>query len=295
MFIYHKLNNALEPIKEIRREFLEKDIQRLIERNLPLLFGLEFLDTEYPLGNFRIDTLAYDPDTNAFVIIEYKRDKSFAVSDQGMAYLSLLSNNKAEFVLYYNHLKNVNKSIQDFDWEQIRVILVAHSFTAYQLQSLTFKGLPIELWEVSLYEKELVSLHRVEIPPSNASVSKISHDPAYKRVSRDIAVSSVDELLKKIKGDIAKARAEEIMEYCETFDAVSRYTTRDHIVYKTKQAFAKIYPQANQFWVDIRWVDDPDKLLLHHHPVFGHIKVANSLDLSKVKALIQKSYEKVSS
>lgn len=295
MFIYHKLDSSLEPIKEIRNDFLEKAIQKLIEDNLSLLFGLEFLSTEYTLGNFRIDTLAYDPDANAFVIIEYKRDSSFTVSDQGMAYLSLLSSNKPEFVLYYNQQKNVNKSVKDFNWDQIRVILIAHSFTAYQLQALSFKGLPVELWEVNLYENDLVSLEQVEIPPSDVSVSKLSRDITYKKVSREIAVRTVDELMKKIKQDTTKTRVEEIMEYCESLDGANRYTTRDHIIYKTKQAFAKIYPQTNQFWVDVRWVDDPDKLLLHHHPVFGHVKVNNSLDLSKVKALIQKSYEKVSS
>ena len=42
---------------------LEKDIQSLVERNLENLFGLEFVSTEFKIGDYRIDTLAFDRDT----------------------------------------------------------------------------------------------------------------------------------------------------------------------------------------------------------------------------------------
>jgi hypothetical protein len=50
----------------------------------------------------RIDTLAFDPESRAFIIIEYKRDRNFSVIDQGMAYLNLMLNNKTDFILEYN-------------------------------------------------------------------------------------------------------------------------------------------------------------------------------------------------
>lgn len=294
MFIYQSQGNKLVPIKEIRREYLERDVQRLVEHNLSHILGLEFLASEYKVGNFRIDTLAYDPETSAFIVIEYKRDRSFSVSDQGMAYLTLLSNNKAEFVLFYNQLKNVNKAISDFDWKQIRVILMAHSFTPYQLQALSFKDLPVDLWGVSLYESDIVSLRKVEVPAATTAMAEISRSTEYKKVSKELEPTSPEEIMRKIKDEVAKSRATEIMEYCMSFEGVTQYCTKNHIVYKTKQAFAKVYPQGKQFWVDVRWVSDPEKLLLHNHPIFGHIRVDNDLDLSKVKDLIKKSYEQVS-
>lgn len=42
---------------------LEKDIQSLVEDNLETLFALEFVSTEFSVGDFRLDTLAFDPDS----------------------------------------------------------------------------------------------------------------------------------------------------------------------------------------------------------------------------------------
>jgi hypothetical protein len=63
-------------------------------------------------------------------------------------------------------------------------------------------------------------------------------------------------------------------------------------VYRTNRAFAKIYPQRSQFWVDVirEGVADPHHLLKHKHPVHGHIEVPNDLDLQEVKDLVQQSY-----
>ena len=168
MAIYSIKNNKLTPIKESAINVIEKDIQNLTEHNLKDIFDLEFLDTEVQLENFRIDTLAFDAETSSFVIIEYKRDRSFSVSDQGLAYLSLLLNRKADFVLKFNEIKEQNKKVRDFDWGQSRVILVAQSFTPHQTQALGFRNLPIEIWEVKIYENNLIYYNQVKIPtPKN--------------------------------------------------------------------------------------------------------------------------------
>ena len=72
------------------------------------VFGLKFVGSQFALHGFRIDTLAFDQETSAFVIIEYKRDRSFSVIDQGYAYLALMLNNKADFILEYNEKKKKN-------------------------------------------------------------------------------------------------------------------------------------------------------------------------------------------
>jgi hypothetical protein len=46
------------------------------------------------LHELRIDTFAFDNESKAFVIIEYKKDRNFSVVDQGLAYLNLMLNNK---------------------------------------------------------------------------------------------------------------------------------------------------------------------------------------------------------
>lgn len=152
-----KIKQQLEYIKE--KPFkLEKEIQYLTEQNLKTVFGLDFVKSEFALNNFRIDTLAFDKEANAFVIIEYKRDKNFSVIDQGYAYLSLMLNNKADFILEFN--ENLDKTLKrnDVDWSQSRVLFVSPAFTNYQREAINFKDLPIELWEVKRFENETVFL-----------------------------------------------------------------------------------------------------------------------------------------
>jgi hypothetical protein len=53
--------------------------------------------------------LAYDPQACAFIIIEYKRDKNISVVDQGFTYLSLMLENKADFIVEYNEEPKATK------------------------------------------------------------------------------------------------------------------------------------------------------------------------------------------
>lgn len=94
--------DRLERVKEVPFKSERKDIQHTTESSLKEVFGFEFVKSELELGNLRIDTLAFDNENKSFVIIEFKIDQSFSVIDQGYAYLGLLLNNKAEFILEYN-------------------------------------------------------------------------------------------------------------------------------------------------------------------------------------------------
>lgn len=101
MALYNLTNGKLQEVKE--KPFrLEKDIQTLFETNLMDIMGLMMVKSEFVIKNKRIDTLAFDAQNKAFVIIEYKRDKNFSVIDQGFAYLSLMLENKSDFILEYN-------------------------------------------------------------------------------------------------------------------------------------------------------------------------------------------------
>jgi len=62
---------------------------------------LKLVKSQFAIENFRIDSLAFDEETKAFVVIEYKKGENFSVIDQGYTYLSLVLNNKAECVLAY--------------------------------------------------------------------------------------------------------------------------------------------------------------------------------------------------
>lgn len=168
---------------------LEKDIQKIVEMNIDTIFGLKFIASEYTLNNLRIDSLGFDTETNSFVIIEYKKDRNFSVIDQGYAYLPLLLNNKAEFILLYNENNKDNNMIKknDVDWSQSRVIFVSPNFTNYQRKAIEFKDLPIELWEVKLYSNNTILFSQIQSPEKSESITTISQrSEVVKQVSREV-------------------------------------------------------------------------------------------------------------
>jgi len=66
MQLFQINKNVLVPIQ--RDSFkLEQEIHSLIEQNLDSVFGLEFVTSEFAVGQFRLDTLAFDSEANAFV------------------------------------------------------------------------------------------------------------------------------------------------------------------------------------------------------------------------------------
>lgn len=185
MPIFKNKNNKLTPIKEIGIK-LEKDIQNSVESNIDTLFGYKFVSTEFALNNLRIDSLAFDEETKSFVIIEYKRDRSFSVIDQGFAYLSLLLNNKAEFILEINEKCKMNLRKEDIDWSQSLIIFIANSYTKYQQEAIGFQNLPIELWEYKVFEEGLVSLNEIVASENSAEIDSLSKNDNVAKVSREV-------------------------------------------------------------------------------------------------------------
>jgi len=163
MSLFKLQNKTIQPIKESSFD-LEKDLQKIVEENIEKIFGLKFISSEFIIHGLRIDTLAYDPETQSFVIIEYKRDRSQSVVDQGFAYLSLLLNNPDSFILEY--AKKTNIPIQDIklDQSQSRIMFLASSFNMHQQTAINFKDIPIELWEVKKYEEGILEFDQLKSP-----------------------------------------------------------------------------------------------------------------------------------
>ena len=150
MNLYISENNKLKQIDKDTFD-LEKDIQSLVETNLETIFNLEFVSSEFIINEFRIDTLAYDNENNCFVIIEYKKGSSYSVIDQGYSYMSVMLNNKSDFILEY--IEKTGKSLKkgEVDFSQSRIIFISQSFNSYQKNSVNFKDVPFELWEIKKY------------------------------------------------------------------------------------------------------------------------------------------------
>ena len=178
---------------------LEKDLQKLTEENLSVIFGLQFIATEFALQEFRLDTLTYDEENNSFTIIEYKRWSSYSVVDQGFSYLWLLLNNKAHFVLEYNNKTGKNLSIKDINRESSKVIFVANAFNAYQRNAIDFKDLPIELRETKQFGTDTIIYNQIKAKNVTASVKTLTKnaDSEVNKVMKEIKVSTVEDFLSK--------------------------------------------------------------------------------------------------
>jgi len=258
-----KIGNYLEAIKE--KPFrLEKEIQDLTEQNLQIIFGLHFIRSEFSINNFRIDSLAFDEETNSFVIIEYKRDKNYSVIDQGYAYLSLMLNNKADFILEYNESQEATLKRNDIDWSQSRVIFISPSFTAYQKEAINFKDLPIELWEIKRFENGTISYEQIQKLEAQESIKTISrNDVTTEKVTKEIKVYTEQEHLEK--GN------EEIKELYKKFkDAIINLGDIDikpkklYLAFVSGSNIVDIHIQKNAFkiWINMQKneLDDPKNL-----------------------------------
>ncbi|SMG16592.1 Predicted transport protein [Marivirga sericea] len=290
-------------LKEIKSQpfKLEKDIQQIAESNLQMLFGLEFVKTEFQLNGLRIDTLAFDKQSNAFVIIEYKKAKSFSVVDQGYSYLSLLLNNKADFILEYQEQSGKILKRNEVDWSQSRVVFIAPQFTTYQKQSIEFKDLPFELWEIKRYEKDLIMFNQHK-SNSQVSVNTISNkDERAQQVSEEIKVYTEEDHLAKAS-EATKELYIDLKERITALDEVEINPVKQYIGFKVgKKIFCDLEIQKKQLKMRINLkqgdLDDHKEMFRDvsnvGHWGLGHYEalIVPDTDLDYLMSLIKQSYK----
>jgi len=68
-----------------------------------------------------------------------------------MSYLALMLNNKADFVQELSRKKDKFIDSKTIDWSQSKIIIIADSFNRYQKESINFKDLAIDLWELKQF------------------------------------------------------------------------------------------------------------------------------------------------
>ncbi len=303
MPIFNINKSKLEIIKEKDID-LEKNIQKLTEENIKLIFGLEFVVSEFALSNFRLDTVAFNNETNSFVIVEYKRDKSFSVIDQGYAYLSLMLNNKADFVLEYNQQKNKNLKKDDIDWSQSRVLFVAQKFTTYQQNAINFKDLPIELWEVKMFDNSTILYNQLTSSTSSDSVKTITKNKIIQNVAKEVTVFTVEDHMTKLDEDTKNIFSDLRERVLNLGSNIAEVPRKLYVAYKTSTNFADIVFYKGQIRVTLNLksgeLNDPRNLAIDFtKPKKGHwgngdyeISVRTTDDILYAMDLIEQAYKK---
>jgi len=291
-------NEHLEQIKE--KPFnLEKEIRELTEKNLKTIFGLELVRSEFSLNNFRVDTLAFDKESSSFVIIEYKRDKNFSVIDQGYAYLSLMLNNKADFILEYNENCKDTLKRDDIDWSQSKVIFVSPSFTTYQKEAINFKDLPIELWEIKRYNNNTVNYSQIQTSGAQESVKTISRqNNNIEKVTKEIKVYTEQEHLERVTEE-TKELYERVKNAILNLDNIEVKPKKFYIAFVagTNIVDIQIHKNGLKLWLNLKkgQLDDPKGIsrdvssVGHHGNGEYEIQIKTDEDIEYIMSLIKQS------
>ena len=253
-----KLNKELKQ-KDFKNE---KELQNFFENNIETILGYKFIDTEFIVGDFRIDSLAFDEESKSFRIIEYKNVKNHSLVDQGYTYLKLMLERKADFVLQYNIKTRSSLTTQDIDWSQSRIIFVAPIYTAYQLNATDFKNIPVDLVKLTRYEDDIIEIDFIK-KTSNVKVQDIQMESIQNDVNKEIIVYTEEDHLSKVSDNIKRVY-EELKNRILELDDIDVEAKKLYIAFKGSRNITDIEFHKNKLKVYINMkkgsLNDPLKI-----------------------------------
>jgi len=276
---------------------LERNIQRLFEKNLNEILNVTFLATEYSTSfGGRIDTLGID-NNGSPVIIEFKRGQNDNVINQGLSYLRWLLDHKADFDVLANNKKLSAK----IDWESPRVICVAESYNKFDLDTADLLPFNIELLKYKVYENNTLLVELETQQKVRLSTSKVFSKKERTKIKENIQ-HSLDSHL-SIADKETKEFFENLKEQIMSLDgSIVEEPKAQYIAYKLTTNFVDIVVQKKALLIYLNvpsgQLNDPRNITRDlTKPAVGHwgngdysIKVTGDSDLSAIFELIKQSY-----
>ncbi len=278
---------------------LEKKLQALIERHIEMFLHVRFVASEYSTGKThagRIDTLGLD-ENFCPTIIEYKRNSSTNVINQGLFYLDWLMDHKAEFEQLVQ--KQFGQDAADrLDWTAPRLLCIAEDFTRYDIHAIQQINRNIELLRYMFFGDDLLLLDLV-----NVVSAKPIDDGEEEGNGPKQQYTTQEEYLAKAAPSL-KELYEAVRDHMiDLGDDVQERILKWYIAYKRLKNFATIQLQTQKnsllMWLPL----DPDSVALedgfsrdvrgvgHHGTGDLELTIRNLNDLEKAKPLIQRSFE----
>jgi predicted transport protein len=280
---------------------LEKALQTRFEANLETLLGVRFLASEYATSHGgRMDTLGIDE--NGYpVIIEYKRDRSENVINQGLFYLDWLMDHRGNFELLVRN--RYGKEMADaIEWSAPRLICIAADFTKYDEHAVKQMGRNIELIRYRKFGEDLLLLELLtavsttSAMKSTGSTAKINGGPG-------VSGKTVTESLSSAPTPLANLYADVETYLLGLADDVTKKVTSFYFAYRRIKNFAciEVRPTLGQLKMFLKI--DPDTVNLHEGfsrdvRKIGHygtgdleLTLGSYDDFERAKPLILRSYE----
>lgn len=299
MILYDNKTGLLNEIVE--RPFkLERDIQKIFEANLHVIMELELVKSEFTIKNKRIDTLAFDKQSSAFIIIEYKRDRNISVVDQGFTYLSLMLENKADFIIEYNESLKQNLKRDEVDWSQTRVAFVSTGFTENQIQATNFKDIAIELWEMKQFENETITIIPIKKSNSAESIKPLTQNKQdLRKVTDEIKVYTEEFHLNKYSDQVKELYEQFKIAICNLHIDIEIVPKKLYIAFKLKKNLVDIVTENKglKIFINLRkgQLDDP-KNIVRDVSSIGHwgngdyeLSVKDTKDIEYIMSLIKQT------
>jgi predicted transport protein len=250
--------------------------------------------------------LCFDKTNKSFVIIEYKNSKNYSVIDQGYTYLSILLNNKSDFILEYNEQTNNNLRRDDVDWTQSKVIFVSPYYTDYQKNSINFKDVPFELWEIKQFSNGTIVMneHKTDSEESISTTSILDNDNVVSSVLREVKLYDEEHHTKnkKVGDDVRELYSSLKERILGVGDDVEIRPRKEYVGFIRKTNFVDVEFQSKNLKIFINLkkgeLEDPKGICRDMKGV-GHygngdyeIKVDFQTDLDYLMFLIKQSYQK---
>jgi len=169
------------------------------------------------------------------------------------------------------------------------------------MESINFKDLPIELWEIKKFENNIISFSQVTAAFSQESIETISgRDKKIEKVSREIKVYTEEEHLKN-GTDVSVELYEKLKASIFNLDNVTIKPKKKYIAFIGTKNIVDIRIQKNgiKIWFNLKkgQLDDPKKLARDVSNV-GHwgngdyeIRILNDDNFEYLLSLIKQSYK----
>ncbi|WP_009980175.1 DUF5655 domain-containing protein [Burkholderia pseudomallei] len=284
---------------------LEKQLQSLIEANMPTFLGVRFLASEYATGKThkgRIDSLGLD-ENGCPVIIEYKRHSNENVINQGLFYLDWLLDHQAEF--RWLVMEKLGKEVADhIEWAGTRLLCIAADFTRYDQHAVQQIPRNIELIRYKLFGDDLLLLELVNaqsVPDATTAKPASADMPADpdkpKSTSKD---KSLDEQLALAFPEIQNLYTQTTSYLTGLGDDVQEKHLKLYTAFRRLKNFACVIVYPNRLLVMLKL--DPASVELEEgfcrdvsqvgHWGSGDVELTlhTQADLDRAKLLMERSY-----
>ncbi len=294
MALYQQKNDKLVQLQS-HTASREKNIQKLVEANLDVIFEMHFIASEYEIAKGRrIDTFAVDKDGRP-VIIEYKKRSDENVINQAISYLKWLQDQKQEFFekIVETRVKHLPKDFK-VRWGAPRLICIAENFGRYDLDAVEMiSNIKLELYTYIFFKPDLFQLtllNRAEKEP----LGKPAKEPGV------IGSPSIKKLLEKCSDEVKELFNALQSEIFMLDVNVEENVTNLYVSYRLAKNFVELHFIKNEIKVYLRpkQYNDPAKLIEvipegYNWTMNRRVRLKKEDDLDAVMKLIKQSFQDV--